>query len=63
MEYLCREISKRKGARSCGWKEVKFLSKTMLGKGEPSASRFMDCVFRKVCSMLWKEKGKRLLCQ
>lgn len=59
MEYLCREVSKRKEARSCCWKEVKFFSKTMLGKGEPSASRFMDlCVQESVFDALERKKEK-----
>lgn len=63
MEYLCREISKIKEARRvffcCCWKEIKLFSKTMLGKGESSAARFINYVFRKVYSVLWKEKEKR----
>lgn len=47
MDYLCWEISKIKEARSvfC-WKEIKLFSKTMLGKGELSATKFIDSYSR-----------------
>lgn len=62
MEYLCREISKGKEARSCCWKEVKFFSKTMLGKGEPQQEGYGLCVQESVFNAL-ERKRERVLCQ
>ena len=62
MEHLCR--GKKKGdkrSQRCVLLEGDeiIFPKAMLGKGEPSETKF-DYLFRKLYSMLWKEKGKRL---
>lgn len=49
MKDVCREVNKiqeAKGAFFFCWKEILLFSKTELGKGEPSAAKFIDALFR-----------------
>lgn len=47
MEDVCREINKIQEAKGAFLLERDpFFSKTELGKGEPSAAKFIDALFR-----------------